>query len=61
VPIKSDVAQSDDLGYTYGSYEMKLAGTDKIEKGYYIRVWKRDAGGKWKLVLDTFSPIPAES
>jgi ketosteroid isomerase-like protein len=60
-PIKSDVAQSNDLGYTYGSYEMKLAGTDKIEKGYYVRVWKRDAGGKWKLVLDTFSPIPAES
>jgi len=60
-PIKSDLAQSDDLGYTYGSYEMKTAGTDKIEKGYYVRVWKRDARGKWKLVLDTFSPIPAES
>ena len=60
-PIKSDVAQSDDLGYTYGSYEMKLAGTNRIEKGYYVRVWKRDSRGVWKLVLDTFSPIPAES
>lgn len=59
-PIKSDVAQSDDLGYTFGSYELKFAGTNKIEKGYYVRVWKRDAGGNWKLVLDTFSPIPAE-
>jgi ketosteroid isomerase-like protein len=59
-PIKSDVAQSADLGYTYGSYEMKLTGTSKIEKGYYVRVWKRDAGGKWKLVLDTFSPVPLE-
>jgi ketosteroid isomerase-like protein len=59
-PIKSDVAQSDDLGYTYGSYELKFAGTNKTEKGYYVRVWKRDSGGNWKLVLDTFSPIPPE-
>ena len=58
-PIKSDVAQSDDLGYTYGSYDMKFSGTNKVEKGYYVRVWKRDAGGKWKLVLDTFSPVQA--
>jgi len=59
-PIKSDVAQSDDLGYTYGSYELKFAGTTKAEKGYYVRVWKRDSRGAWKLVLDTFSPVPAE-
>jgi len=60
-PIKSDVAQSDDLGYSYGSYELKFAGTNKTEKGYYVRVWKRDDRGVWKLVLDTFSSIPAES
>lgn len=60
-PIKSDVAQSDDLGYTFGSYEMKFAGTNKTEKGYYVRVWKRDDRGNWKLLLDTFSPIPPES
>ena len=60
-PIKSDVAESDDLGYTYGSYELKFAGPNKTEKGYYVRVWKRDDRGNWKLVLDTFSPIPAES
>jgi len=60
-PTKSDVAQSDDLGYTYGSYELQFAGTNKTEKGYYVRVWKRDDRGNWKLVLDTFSPIPAES
>lgn len=59
-PIKSEIAQSDDLGYTYGSYELKSAGTNKTEKGYYVRVWKRDGGGNWKLVLDTLSPIPPE-
>ncbi len=60
-PIKSDVAQSDDLGYTYGGYELKFSGPNKTEKGYYVRVWKRDDRGNWKLVLDTFSPIPADS
>lgn len=60
-PIKSDIAQSAELGYTYGSYDLKFAGTNKTEKGYYVRVWKRDDRGVWKLVLDTFSPVPAES
>jgi ketosteroid isomerase-like protein len=60
-PIKSDVAESDDLGYTYGSYELKFAGTNKSEKGYYVRVWKRNDRGNWKLVLDTFSPVPDDS
>ena len=60
-PIKSDVSQSDDLGYTYGSYEMKSAPSNAIEKGYYVRVWKRDSRGNWNLVLDTLSPVPPET
>jgi ketosteroid isomerase-like protein len=60
-PIKSDVSQSDDLGYTYGSYELKSPGAKEPERGYYVRVWKRDGRGIWKLALDTFSPIPPEN
>jgi ketosteroid isomerase-like protein len=60
-PIKADVAQSDDLGYTYGSYELRSAGVKGPEKGYYVRVWKRDPQRQWKLVLDTLSPIPPEA
>ena len=60
-PINSDVSQSDDLGYTYGKYELKLARTEQVEKGYYVRVWKRDVSGKWKVVLDTLSPMPADT
>jgi ketosteroid isomerase-like protein len=62
-PIASDVSQSGDLGYTYGSYELKHTAMNEVrppEKGYYVRVWKRDAKGKWKLVFDTTSPIPDE-
>ena len=60
-PMKSDASQSNDLGYTYGSYEMKLLKRNETEKGYYVRVWKRDQKGNWKLALDTFSPVPPET
>ncbi|HEY3025271.1 MAG TPA: nuclear transport factor 2 family protein [Pyrinomonadaceae bacterium] len=59
-PISSDVSQSHDLGYTYGSYDLKYVGTNESEKGYYVRVWKRNKRGGWKIVLDTLSPIPPE-
>ncbi len=51
-PMFSDIAVSDDLGYIYGSAE---AGP---EKGYYVRVWKRDDKGAWRMVVDIFSPLP---
>jgi ketosteroid isomerase-like protein len=58
--IKADVSQSGDLGYTYGSYELREEGAaaSSAEKGYYVRVWKRNKEGKWKVVLDTTSPLP---
>jgi ketosteroid isomerase-like protein len=61
-PIKADVSQSNDLGYTYGSYELKdeNGAANSIEKGYYVRVWKRNREGKWKVVLDTTNPLPPE-
>jgi ketosteroid isomerase-like protein len=54
-PIKADVSHSGDLGYAYGSYEV---GGAKPEKGYYARVWKRDAQGRWRIVMDVTNPIP---
>jgi ketosteroid isomerase-like protein len=52
-PIKADVSRSGDLGYAYGSYVARLSatGTAPEERGYYLRVWKRQAGG-WRLVAD---------
>lgn len=57
-PLKAVVARSADLGYTYGSYELKSSEAESGEKGYYLRVWKRAADGKWKMVMDVTSPIP---
>lgn len=58
-PSKSVVAGSADLGYTYGSYELKSSESEGGERGYYLRVWKRAADGKWKVVMDITSPTPA--
>ena len=55
-PIKADVSASADFGYTYGSYELREAGT----KGYYVRTWKRNAQGKWQIVLDVATILPKE-
>ena len=53
----SDVSASGDLGYTYGRYELALK--DTSEKGYYTRLWTRDPGSTWKVLLEVTSPVPA--
>lgn len=60
-PDKGDVSRSLDLGYSYGSYELKSAEGKLEESGYYVHVWKRLADGKWKLVMEVLNPIPKKS
>lgn len=55
-PLGADVARSGELGYAYGSYETS---DEPAAAGYYARVWKKDAGGNWRIVFDTLSPLPA--
>ena len=54
-PLFADVARSGELGYSWGSYE-RIG--DAPEAGYYSRVWKKDAAGDWRIVMDTVSPLP---
>ena len=56
--IDGGVSASGELGYDYGRYEVKDA-AGAPEKGYYTRVWKRNAKGDWKLVAEVLSPLPA--
>lgn len=50
-PVDADVSESGDLGYTYG--RVKIESKDgNMEKANYLRVWKREAGLNWKIVLD---------
>lgn len=62
-PIYADVSAAGDLGYTTGPY----VNTDQSPQpkpprhGYYFSVWKVQAGGTWKVVLDFGIQTPAPS
>jgi ketosteroid isomerase-like protein len=46
-------AAAGDLGYGYGLYEID---TTPAQRGAYLRVWARDAGGRWWLMADVTEP-----
>lgn len=53
-PLFEKMADSGDLGYSYGTYSI----TDKITKsitgeGTYVTIWQKNENGEWKAVLDT--------
>jgi ketosteroid isomerase-like protein len=53
VSTAAEAASSGDLGYTYGTYEVQGVAA---QKGAYLRVWTRDAGGAWFVVADVTQP-----
>ncbi len=54
IPLFADVSSSGDLGYSYGTWEVKAkTGDDKPSYGTYTTFWRKDKNGKWKFVLDT--------
>lgn len=56
-----EMAKSGDIGYLLGTYAMTMKGGTK-DMGKYCEVWKKQADGKWKVVVDTFSSdLPAKS
>jgi len=55
-PLYADIAVSLELGYTYGTWELKTKdekGTPVSYYGTYVTIWKKDKNGNWKFVLDT--------
>lgn len=61
-PAAGDVSVSDDLGYTYGSYQISSIGPAAkiIESGNYFRIWKKE-NGVWKILFDLTNPVPPET
>jgi ketosteroid isomerase-like protein len=49
------ISSSQDMAYVYGVYEGHTAKdpTGQAQLGPFARVWKRDAQGKWKILVDT--------
>ena len=52
-PHDAFVSKSADLGYTYGIYALNPKSGDSTIYGTYVSIWKKQANGKWKFVLDT--------
>ena len=50
-PIASDFSRAGDLGYTHGTYEVADDTKKVIERGSYVRIWKKQAGA-WQIVMD---------
>lgn len=49
------VARSGDLAYETGSYTMTMSDAKKkpaTQAGHYVVVWRKEADGSWKVVID---------
>lgn len=55
-PTHADAGASGDLGYTVGRYEARrrdAKGGTTVRTGTYLTIWKKQADGSWKVVVDT--------
>jgi ketosteroid isomerase-like protein len=55
-PVNAEVAESGDLGYTWGNW--KLVAKDTTYYGNYFTAWKKQKDGKWKVALDGGNATP---
>jgi ketosteroid isomerase-like protein len=51
--VAAEAAASGDFGYTHGTFEVK---EPKPVTGVYVRLWNRDAAGRWWLTVDVAQP-----
>ena len=61
---KVEVAKSGELGYLYGTYSLSIldpkGGSPVRDTGKLVEIWKKQADGKWKCIVDTYnSDLPA--
>jgi ketosteroid isomerase-like protein len=47
-PTVAKISSAGDLGYIYGP----ISTVGKTKEAYYLRVWKKQSEGDWKVVLD---------
>jgi ketosteroid isomerase-like protein len=63
-PVKIDVADSGDLAYSLGTWQLKgknPKGEDVTQTGKYLTVWRKQKDGSWKVVADTGMVDPPHS
>jgi ketosteroid isomerase-like protein len=62
-PVFEKIAESGELGYTYGFYTRTIKATGETSRGTYLTIWEKQKDGKWKFVMDTGTdglPDPAK-
>ena len=50
------VADSGELGYTSGPFEIKLtlpSGVQVERTGHYVCIWRKEADGKWRCIVES--------
>lgn len=61
-PVDAVVSSTGDIGYVFG--ERDGVSTDRnvpFESSSYLRIWRKLAGGQWRIVLDLAVPVPVKS
>lgn len=60
-PVYADVSAAGDMGWTTGPYEFREKPSDAkpAGTGHFFTVWRRQADGDWKFVLDLGVQHPA--
>jgi ketosteroid isomerase-like protein len=61
-PQRAEVARSGELGWTWGTYEVRPEGdltAAPAAYGKYVNVWRTQPNGTWKVVVDTGNSSPA--
>jgi ketosteroid isomerase-like protein len=62
-PVSGVIADSGDLGYSWGIFEFRSkdkGGTERVEHGKYLTIWKKQADGSWKVAVDMGNSGPMQ-
>jgi ketosteroid isomerase-like protein len=57
VPDRAFAAESGDMGVTTGRFTRSAAGADTAH-GRYVTVWRKNAAGQWKALIDIGNTDP---
>jgi ketosteroid isomerase-like protein len=63
-PTDAMMGPSGDMGYTWGHYEGRSKdanGNPVATSGRYMTIWRKEADGSWKFVMDAGANDPPES
>ncbi len=63
-PMAAVMGPSGDMGYTWGHFEgrsIDVNGYPVVTKGRYMTIWRKEANGDWKIVLDAGANEPADA